>query len=163
MVARVVQVTQTSLPYLFLILFVVGLLVHFSACVALGRFWYRSWWTTAALVFLLTLRHRITRTGVNTLEGYLHPRMLAFAAGSWALVAFLRGHTLASIGLIVVAWRYTTTALWLRLYCRFLVMPSHAGDGQVAAAAAVRALHLSLCFGPCWEHLQYMDDAWLPC
>jgi hypothetical protein len=29
----------------------------------------------------LTLRHAIAETGTNTLEGYLHPRQLAFAFG----------------------------------------------------------------------------------
>jgi hypothetical protein len=165
LVARVVQATQLSLPFLFLILFVVGLLVHFSACVALGRFWYRSWWTTAALVFLLTLRHRITRTGVNTLEGYLHPRMLAFAAGSWALVAFLRGHTLASIGLIVVASAlHTTTALWFAIWIGVAIVIAERRWRWplAAAAAAVASVGMwSLWFGPLREQLQYMDDAWL--
>ena len=165
LVARVVQATQLSLPFLFLILFVVGLLVHFSACVALGRFWYRSWWTTAALVFLLTLRHRITRTGVNTLEGYLHPRMLAFAAGSWALVAFLRGHTLASIGLIVVASAlHTTTALWFAIWIGVAIVIAERRWRwpMAAAAAAVASVGMwSLWFGPLREQLQYMDDVWL--
>ena len=32
-------------------------------------------------LLLLTLRHRIAKTGANSLEGYMHPRMLAFALG----------------------------------------------------------------------------------
>ena len=44
-------------------------------------------------LLLLTLRHRIARTGANTLEGYMHPRQLAFAIGVAAWVCFLRGRT----------------------------------------------------------------------
>ena len=37
----------------------------------------------------LTLRHAVSRSGTNTLEGYFHPRQLAFSLGALALVAFL--------------------------------------------------------------------------
>jgi hypothetical protein len=165
LIARTVGATQLSLASLFLTLFGLGLLVHFSACAALGRFWYRSWWTTAALVFLLTLRHRITRTGVNTLEGYLHPRMLAFAVGAWALVAFLRGRTLLSIGLIAFASTlHTTTALWFAIWIGAAIVMAErywrwplVGAGVVVAGVGVWLLSS----GPMQEQLAYMDDSWL--
>jgi hypothetical protein len=146
-------------------LFGLGSIVHFSASVALGRIWYRSWWTTAALVFLLTLRHRITRTGVNTLEGYLHPRMLAFAICTWALVAFFKGRTAASIGLVAVASTlHTTTALWFAIWIGVAIVIAERrwrwpliGVGAVVAAVGV----WSLWSGPMKEHLEYMDDSWL--
>ena len=43
------------------------------------------------LAALMTLRHRITQTGANSLEPYFQPRMLAFALGAWAIAAYLRG------------------------------------------------------------------------
>ena len=52
----------------------------------LGSRLYRSPWATAALMMALTLRHAVSRSGTNTLEGYFHPRQLAFSLGALALV-----------------------------------------------------------------------------
>ena len=165
MIAEALQATHLPLPSLFLALFLLGLIVHFSAAVALGRFWYRSWWATSALVLLMTLRHRITRTGVNTLEGYLHPRMLAFAAGTWALVSFLKGHTVAAIGLIAIASAlHTTTALWFAIWIGIAIVIAEPRWRWPMGAAAALVLAVGvwlLVFGPLGEQLQYMDDAWL--
>jgi hypothetical protein len=164
-IALGLRIAPLSLPTLFLFLFLIGLIVQFSACVALGRFWFQSWWATAALVFLLTLRHRITRTGVNTLEGYLHPRMLAFAVGSWALVSFLKGHTAASIGLIAVAAAlHTTTALWFAIWLGVAVVIAEPRWRQPVAVVALSVAGLGvwlLWLGPLREQLQYIDGAWL--
>jgi hypothetical protein len=164
-VAEALRSTGFSLPSLFLILFLLGLVVHFSAAVALGRFWYRSWWATAALVFLMTLRHRITLTGVNTLEGYLHPRILAFAVGTWALVAFLKGHTMASLGLIAIASAlHTTTALWFAIWIGIAILIAEPRWRWPVAAAATIVACIGvwlLFFGPMREQLQVMDDEWL--
>ena len=43
-----------------------------------------------ALAAALTLRHAIAKSGTNTLEGYFHPRQLAFSLGVLALVALMR-------------------------------------------------------------------------
>lgn len=165
LIAEAWLATHLSLPSLFLTLFLVGLVVHFSAAVALGRFWYQSWWATASLVFLMTLRHRITRTGVNTLEGYLHPRMLAFAVGTWALVSFLKGHSLAAVGLIAIASvLHTTTAMWFAIWIGIAILivePSWRWPVAVAAMAAACFGVWLLWFGPMREQLQYMDEPWL--
>ena len=50
----------------------------------------------AALVIAMSIRHRVPKTGVNTLEHYFHPRMLAFAAGTAALAALLKRRTWAA-------------------------------------------------------------------
>ncbi len=113
----------------------------------------------------MTLRHRITLTGVNTLEGYLHPRMLAFAVGTWALVSFLKGHTLVSIGLVAIASvLHTTTALWFAIWIGVaVVIVEPRWRGPMAAAAGTVAIGgiWLLWFGPLREQLQYMDAAWL--
>ncbi len=57
---------------------------------SLGRIYYRTPLGRAGADRRLTLRHAIARTGTNTLEGYFHPRQLAFAFGVWGLVLFLR-------------------------------------------------------------------------
>ena len=163
--AAVLKTTGLSLPTLFLVLFVAGLALHFAGCLELGRFWYRSSWSVAALLFLLTLRHRITLTGANTLEGYLHPRSLAFAVGLWALVSFLRGRSMVAIALVAAAGAlHTTTALWFALWLGvaiFVAEPRWRRPLTVAAAIAVGGAIGTLWLGPMRDELQRMDDRWV--
>ena len=51
----------------------------------------------------LTLRHRIPDTAVNSLEAYLHPRQLAFAAGLVGIAVFLRGRTWLAVAAVTGA------------------------------------------------------------
>ena len=95
--------TSWSLPTLFFVGYLASLLLLLATAAAVGRTLYRSWWTVVALGFALTLRHRITATAVNTLEGYLHPRMLAFAIGVGALLAFVRGRSWTALALAAAA------------------------------------------------------------
>jgi hypothetical protein len=74
-------------------------------------------WTAAALVLAMTLRHRITQTGVNSFEGYFHPRVLAYGLGVGALAAILaKRRRLAAISLLVGIMVHPTTALWFALW-----------------------------------------------
>ena len=57
--------------------------------IRIGARLYRTGWAVVALGAALTLRHAIAKTGANTLEGYFHPRQLAFALGLWAVAMFL--------------------------------------------------------------------------
>ena len=118
--AVVARATHLPVPVLFLGLFLTGLVLLFAGYLALGRIWYRSWWSVSALVLLMTLRHRIARTGVNTLEGYLHPRVLAF----------LRGRPVVAVALVGgAALLHPTTALWFALWLgvAIAIAPTHAG------------------------------------
>ena len=94
-----------DLPPLFLGLYVAGLLALFVATWQFGRARrYSRHGASSALLILLTFRHRIAKTGANSLEGYMHPRMLAFACGVFALAALLRErHGRAAIWTIVGA------------------------------------------------------------
>jgi len=71
--------------------------------IGLGVAVYRSWWTVGALVALVTVRHRIPDTGANSVEGYFHPRMLAFALGLSATALYLAGRSRLALGIVVVA------------------------------------------------------------
>jgi hypothetical protein len=163
--AAVVKTTGIPVPTLFFVLFVLGLVGYFGACVELGRHWYRSSWSVAALIFILTLRHRITLTGVNTLEGYLHPRMLAFSVAVWSLVAFLRGRSLIALVLVTAAAAlHTTTALWFALWlgaAMFAAEPRLRRPLAIVAAIAVAGSIWALWFGPMREGLQQMDARWV--
>ncbi len=85
---------------LFFIGYVAGLALLFGAIVAIGRAMYQTWLGVAMLAALMTLRHRITQTGANSLESYFQPRMIAFALGAWAIAAFLRGSAAAPLALV---------------------------------------------------------------
>jgi len=159
------KATGVSLPVLFLVLFLAGLGVLFAASTALGRLWYRSWWSVVALTLVLTLRHRITRTGVNTLEGYLHPRVLAFGVGVWAVVAFLRGRPALAVGLVAAAAAlHPTTALWFALWLGTAIAAAEPRWRKPLAAAAAAGVVIGmwlLWFGPLRGHLERIDAAWL--
>jgi hypothetical protein len=89
------------------------LLLLYIAAVALGRALFRSWWSVAALTTALTIRHAIPYTRVNTLEGYFHPRTVAFAVGVAALAVFLRRGTWPALAVsaasVVI---HTITGIW---------------------------------------------------
>ena len=163
--AAVVEATGIPVPTLFVGLFVMGLLGYFGACVELGRHLYRSPWSVAALIFVLTLRHRITLTGANTLEGYLHPRMLAFAVAVWGLVAFLRGRSLVALTLVAgAAALHTTTALWFAVWLGvaiFAADPRSRRPVAVAVLIAAAGSMWAVWLGPLREGLEQMDARWV--
>lgn len=163
--ASVVKTTGLPLATLFLVLFGLGLVLHFAAAIALGRLWYRSSWSVAALLATLTLRHRITLTGTNTLEGYLQPRSLAFALGLWALVFFLRGRSMIPLALVATSGAlHTTTAMWFALWLGLAIAvaePRSRRPLAFAAAIAVGGALWALWFGPMRNELQRMDEGWV--
>jgi hypothetical protein len=108
-----VRMTNIELPILFAGLQLVTLTGLAVGAVFLARGLGCNWWTVALCLVLLTLRHRIAKTGANSLEGYMHPRMLAFACGLVALGFTVRlQHARAVIWTIVGAVVHTSTALW---------------------------------------------------
>lgn len=162
--ALVARGTGVSIPALFFIGYITGMALLFGAVVAVGRAMYKSWWTVALLAALLTLRHRITQTGANTLEAYFHPRMIAFALGAWAIAAYLRGNGTIALGLIALAAAlHPTTALWFGIWIvaalavseRRWRMPLLALGGLGAAAAS-----WAVAAGPLRGHLDRIDPAW---
>lgn len=115
--AAIVRVTGVSLPVLFFAAYVFTMALFYVALILLGQQFYRSPWTTAVLVAFYTLRHRIARTGANTLEGYFHPRLLVFALGVLALHAVMqrrpaRAWVLLAIGAVL----HPTTALFFAVW-----------------------------------------------
>ena len=109
--------TGLSLPSLFFAGYALTMIALFASLVALGRALYASGWTIAALVCAATLRHGISKTGANTLEGYFHPRILAFAIGVCAVVLLLRRRPLAAALLVFIAGLlHSTTALFFAIW-----------------------------------------------
>ena len=162
--ALLVRLTGLSLPFAFLGAYLVTLTLLYAAIVGIGRLLYRTSWAVSGLVALLTARHQIPHTAVNSVEGYFHPRMLAFACGLSATALFLAGRTrlaLLVVGLSLLA--HPTTGLW------FVILVGTASIVAVRpapkfllawAAVAIVAAVWTLAY-PLRDQLAPMDAAWL--
>ncbi len=167
-IAAVVRVSHLSLPSLFLALYLATLCLLLAGSVRLGRHFLTEPWSVAALGAALTLRHAIAKTGANTLEGYFHPRELAFAIGIWALVASIERHGAWSAALLLgAAAVHSTTALWFGLLIGAAELARRRRSiGSVAVVlpaivvVAVVAV-VSMTVGPLAGRLGRMDAAWL--
>ena len=156
---------HSDLPPLFFAVYAIALAALAAAGLAFARGLNGSPWMAAALLLLLTLRHRIAKTGANSLEGYMHPRMLAFALGVAGLASVLRlrfGWACLWVGLAAVM--HTTTAMWFGGVVAIAAAVARPGwrrpllgAGLGAAAVAVWALSL----GPLAGRLVIMDAEWL--
>ncbi|HEX6324225.1 MAG TPA: hypothetical protein VFZ36_10910, partial [Vicinamibacterales bacterium] len=122
-------------------------------------------WGTVAFLAMLTLRHRIAKTGVNTLEGYLHPRMIAFALGVFATAAFLKTRPWwAAIALAAAAAVHPTTAVWFAMLlgaAAFVAWPRWRVPLAALAAAGTAAAVWAIAAGPLADRAVVMDAAWL--
>jgi hypothetical protein len=125
---------------------------------------YPTWLGVAMLATLLTLRHRITQTGANSLESYFQPRMLAFALGAWAIAAYLRGRSAAALALVAAGFAiHPTTAMWFAILVGVALMVSERGWRlPVVTLAAIGAVLATwaVTLGPLRGHLTRMDPLW---
>jgi len=165
LLAAIARMSGASLPSLFLAAYAATMAGLFAASVVLGRRLGLSWWAVTAFLLLLTLRHRIAKTGANSLEGYMHPRMMAFVCGVAASAAAVRARAWsAAVWTALAAFMHPTTGVWFALmlgvgtaaarpqWRRALV-----AGGIAAAAAAIWALTV----GPLAGRLRIMDADWL--
>jgi hypothetical protein len=164
-IAALARITRAPLPGLLAVLYVITLALLATALWLLGSRLYRSAWATAALIMALTLRHAVSRSGTNTLEGYFHPRQLAFSLGALALVGFLSRRRVVTVALLLAAGLlHPTTALWFTVWISVatVVEDKHAWLplGIVAAAAAAIGAW-SVIAGPLAGRLSVMDSDWL--
>ena len=116
------------------VVYVFTLLLLFGAGIAFARGIGATWEATAAFLILLTLRHQIARTGANSLEGYMHPRMLAFAIGVGSFACIVRQRPVESLAVTALATAvHTTTGLW------FLVVAAFAAGWRIYRAGKLSA------------------------
>lgn len=163
LLAGAARLTRGDLPTLFAGLYVVTLIALGMAAIALSRALGGDDWTTAAFVLLLTFRHRIAKTGANSLEGYAHPRMLAFAIGLGSLAAIARRRWLAAWALAAVAVAvHPTTGAWFAAVLVLAAVWSRPRRGpwigMLAAGGAMAAAAL-VWLAP--GRFVVMDQAWL--
>jgi hypothetical protein len=163
--ATLIRATGVSQPAIFASLYLAALFLLFGSARGFGRALGLSSWAQLAFVAALTLKHRVGLTGVNTLEGYAHPRMLAFAVGLTAVVCFLRARPVWAAALVAAASVvHPTTALWFAVWIGVALIASErrartwlliaAGTGAAAAAWAIG-------WGPLSAQAVRMDTAWL--
>ncbi len=161
--AALVRTTGWPLPAWFALAQAATLASLYLGALRLGRAVLTSPWAIAGWIAALTLRHRIAKTGANTLEGYFHPRMLVFGIGLLALADVLRGRRWRPLIVLVAAMAVhpTTAALFLAIVVVALI----AADPRLhrpAAATAVAACVLGalwLGLGPGLD-LAPMDGTW---
>lgn len=164
-VAAIARLTTRDLPTLFLGLYLLTLAGLTVGIGAIGFSLYQSRWTTIALLGAMTLRHAIAKSGTNSLEGYFHPRQLAFAFGTLAIAAFLRGKTVvAGLALCAAGSLHPTTTLWLAIWlgvATFVARPEWR-KWLGAAVVVVAALAIwTLTLGPLAGRLTLIDPEWL--
>jgi hypothetical protein len=164
-IAALARMTGLGLPALFATLYAATLALLLGAALLIGRLLYRTAWTTMAFVAALTLRHAIAKSGTNTLEGYFHPRQLAFSLGALALVAMMRRRVVISAALVLAGGLlHPTTALWFSIW---IAIGSAVNERRwrlpmiVGAIVAALAASWMLLSGPLAGRLVTMDDTWL--
>jgi hypothetical protein len=164
-VAALVRWTGVPMPALFLVLYVLTLALLLAAVLRLGSHVVRSSAGLVALAAAFTLRHAIAKTGTNTLEGYFHPRQVAFALGLFAIAMFIeRRHALALIFMTLVAAMHTTTALWFGIWlaaAAWIGRPEWRRYLAVLGVALLGVAALALWRGPLAGRLEVMDADWL--
>ena len=163
--AGLARTTGLSLETLFLSCYLVTLVIVWSGLLIIGTRVYRSPWAIAALAAAFTMRHRIPRTSVNSLEPYFLPRMLAFGIGMLAVGAVLRRRPWIAIALVgVSAVVHVTTALWFAVLIGTALAVLDNRLRRVVIAGGVAALVVLLAAataGPLRGSLQTMDATWL--
>jgi hypothetical protein len=164
-IATLSRVTTLSLPALVAVLYCVTLTLLAVAVWLIGSRVYRTQWATLGLVAALTLRHAIAKSGTNSLEGYFHPRQLAFALGALAIAALLRGRLAVVAALVLAAGViHPTTALWFAVW---MAVAAAVNDRRLrvplAAAASLAAVAGAwlVTAGPLAGRLVVMDPEWL--
>jgi hypothetical protein len=153
-----------ALPRVFFAVYLLTLIILFAGAVGLARGLGAGGPGAMLFVLLLTLRHRIPRTGANTLEGYMHPRMLAFAIGTVALAAIVRDRRRTAVLLLLIAAIvHPTTAAWfVVVFVGALIRRgwSRRSTRVVTIAGAVLAMAAAV-VGVSSGLLVRMDPAWL--
>ncbi len=161
LLGAVVRATGVELPTLFALLYLVTMVGLALAAIALARSLGCDWWTIATCLILLTLRHRIARTGANSLEGYMHPRMLAFACGLVALAFVTRLRPRAAAAwTLVAAVVHTSTAIWFAGVVLVAAAWAYRGTrtaGTIATAIGLGAIGLAIAAA----FMPRMDAEWL--
>jgi hypothetical protein len=159
----VVRYTGVALPVLFGAIYVATVAIFVANASLLGRSLGLGWPSLALALVVMTLRHRIAKTGANSFEGYMHPRMLAFAIGLGVLAAVVRRRWgLAVAGVALAAVVHSSTAIWFAAVVAVAIAWLSPHRRPLMGAAATIAL-LAALVGPSFfaARVPAMDEVWL--
>ncbi len=174
--AAMVRLTGWPLPVWFALAQAATLAAFYVGAVRLARGILTTPWALTAWLAALTLRHRIAKTGANTLEGYFHPRILVFGLGLIALADVLAGRRVRPLLILVAAAAIhpTTAALFFAIALMAIVVSEPrlrrpafaAGTGLALTGAVVVAAGLSPVdltpMDPTWRALVATKDYTFP-
>lgn len=164
LVAALMRLTGLSLESVFFGAYFVAVAAFFTGVVRMSASLYKESLGVWVLLAALTLRHRVAKTGVNTFEGYFHPRVLAFGIGTLAIALLLEQRRVAAALLIALAFFvHPTTALWFAIWASLAVAVNTAewrGIG-VLVGVGVMAAGLLVLAGPLGSSLAIMDGPWI--
>jgi hypothetical protein len=142
-----------------------SLLLLYLAALTFGRALDGSLWTATALAAMLTLRHGVPYSGVNTLEAYFHPRLVVFAAGVLGLAWAMRGRLWPALAVTAASMLlHPTTALWFLIWIGVAVAVAYPAARRplaIGAAAAMALAAWAVTAGPMSGRLVRMDAEWL--
>jgi hypothetical protein len=164
-IALLVGTTGMSTPAVFAAMYLASVGLAFAGAMLVATSFRLTRWAQVALAAALTLRHRVGMTAVNTLEGYGHPRMLAWGIGLVAVGSLLRGrHALALALAAVAVVVHPTTGMWFGIWIGVAVAVSDRrmrpwllGAGVVGLAGTAWILAA----GPLAAQVVRMDPEWL--
>lgn len=164
-IAAIVKVTGASVPAVFAVLYVFALMLIAAGTWLVARGLAFTTWTTVAFLAALTLRHAIARSGTNTLEGYFHPRQIAFGLGLLAVAAFLRRKLVVTLVLVLAAGSvHPTAALWFAAWlfaAAIVAKPEPHQHLEYLAILCGAVAAWAFMAGPLAGRLAPMDDEWL--
>jgi hypothetical protein len=163
LLARAIGLVPASLEAWFLALYLLTLVLLYTGLIRLGDRLLLSRWSIAAFVAVCAVRHRIAKTSANTLEGYFHPRQLAFAIGVLGLGEMLRARPWTALAAAAAAGAvHPMTGLWFVVWIGVALFveqprlrPVLAVGGALGVAAGLGLLAAG--FLP----VARMDEAWL--
>ena len=163
--AAIGRATGASVESLFLWGYLAAIATVWLGVVLIGSRLYGSAWLAIAFGALVTLRHHIPRTSVNSLEPYFQSRVLAFGLGMIAVAAFLRGRHAAAVALVAAAALcHVTTALWFAILVGTALMVVDRRwrlPGAAAIGIALIALAWAMAAGPLRAGTATMDAPWV--
>ena len=163
LLARATHVIPASLETWFLGLYLLTLVLMYAGLVRIADRLLVSRWSIAAFVAVCAVRHRIAKTAANTLEGYFHPRQLAFAIGLLGLGEVLRGRPWLALAAVAVAGAvHPTTGIWFVGWIGVALLVEQPRLRPVLAVGAAIGLAAGLgLLAAGFLPVQRMDDAWL--
>jgi hypothetical protein len=163
LLARAIGLVPASIEAWFLALYLLTLVLLYAGLIRVSNRLLVSPWSMAAFVVVSAVRHRIAKTSANTLEGYFHPRQLAFAIGLLGLGEMLRARPWTALAAAAVsAAVHPITGLWFMVWigvALFVEQPRLRPALSVGGAAGVVAGIALLAAG--FLPVTRMDDAWL--